>query len=544
MEMHVWTRRVWEMTWRVMLDIRFKSRSNSVSHMGGLGELDEDRQELDELEEQLGESVDDCLELDEPVLGLGESSRETPNPSNDYQTKCHIDIGRSESWRSSGSGDCQVAARGLLAELSSSREFPSIRNGSKATMLARLASSSFRILIRCSSYQFPDFGPMQGARPQLVRTSVRCRGQGPSQFPDFSPMQGARPQLVRTSVRCRGQGPSQFPDFGPMQGTRSQSVSGLRSDVGGKAPVSPDFGPMQGTRSQSVFVLRSDTGGKAPVSLDFGPMQGTRSQSVSGLWSDAGGKAPVSLDLGPMQWARSQSVSGLWSDAGGKAPVSLDLGPMQWARPSTQFQKRSSKRLQCTHHSHLSLAEDGAEVRRGFNGNSQEPPRRTKWKEISGRRAQQRPCFFAGGDNERDKPCGIQWRFKKWNKRWFLYNRGTNWRINKLEIPLFNGNNSNGWVLEAERRFVDYQLSEEEKLEVAVVALKGYASLWYDEEHYRRPIRDWEELKFLIIQRFGSLTFVAESWWSDYHGVRLSEHQWSLREITDLLDDGWENRGE
>ena len=39
--------------------------------MGGLGELDEDRQELDELEEQ----------LDESVLGLSESSRETPNPS-------------------------------------------------------------------------------------------------------------------------------------------------------------------------------------------------------------------------------------------------------------------------------------------------------------------------------------------------------------------------------------------------------------------------------------------------------------------------------
>ena len=53
----------------------------------------------------------------------------------------------------------------------------------------------------------PDFGPMQGTRSQLVRTSVRCRGQGPSQFPDFGPMQGARPQLVRTSVRCSGQGP-------------------------------------------------------------------------------------------------------------------------------------------------------------------------------------------------------------------------------------------------------------------------------------------------------------------------------------------------
>ena len=51
-----------------------KNWSNSASHMGGLGELVDVGQELDDLEEQLGESVEDCL-------GLGESSRETPNPS-------------------------------------------------------------------------------------------------------------------------------------------------------------------------------------------------------------------------------------------------------------------------------------------------------------------------------------------------------------------------------------------------------------------------------------------------------------------------------
>ena len=45
-----------------------KNWSYSASHMGGLGELDEDRQELEELEEQLGESVECCL-------GLGESGR-------------------------------------------------------------------------------------------------------------------------------------------------------------------------------------------------------------------------------------------------------------------------------------------------------------------------------------------------------------------------------------------------------------------------------------------------------------------------------------
>ena len=36
---------------------------DSTSHMGGLSESDEDGHGLDELEEQLGESVEDCLGL-------------------------------------------------------------------------------------------------------------------------------------------------------------------------------------------------------------------------------------------------------------------------------------------------------------------------------------------------------------------------------------------------------------------------------------------------------------------------------------------------
>nr|KAJ0211750.1 hypothetical protein LSAT_V11C400179210 [Lactuca sativa] len=62
-----WTRRVWEMTRRVGLEIWHESRSNSATHMGV----------IDELEEQLGESVEDCLGLGESVLGLGKSGRGT-----------------------------------------------------------------------------------------------------------------------------------------------------------------------------------------------------------------------------------------------------------------------------------------------------------------------------------------------------------------------------------------------------------------------------------------------------------------------------------
>ncbi|KAL7590459.1 hypothetical protein Lser_V15G35870 [Lactuca serriola] len=106
-----------------------------------------------------------------------------------------------------------------------------------------------------------------------------------------------------------------------------------------------------------------------------------------------------------------------------------------------------------------------------------------------------RELFFTFG---KDKGVGQGSRYTMPPPRG--YHRGTNWRIKKLEIPLFYGNSSNGWVLEAERQFVDYQLSEQEKLEVAVAALEGFVARWYDEEHHRRPIRDWEELKSLIIR--------------------------------------------
>ena len=47
--------------------------------MGGLGELYEDGQEIDKLEEQLGDSIDDCCRLGESVLRLDKSGHRTPN---------------------------------------------------------------------------------------------------------------------------------------------------------------------------------------------------------------------------------------------------------------------------------------------------------------------------------------------------------------------------------------------------------------------------------------------------------------------------------
>lgn len=54
---------------------------------------------------------------------------------------------------------------------------------------------------------------------------------------------------------------------------------------------------------------------------------------------------------------------------------------------------------------------------------------------------------------------------------------GLNWRFRKLDMPLFDGVNLDGWILKAERYFNFYRLNEGDKLEATIVALEGDALL-------------------------------------------------------------------
>lgn len=83
-----------------------------------------------------------------------------------------------------------------------------------------------------------------------------------------------------------------------------------------------------------------------------------------------------------------------------------------------------------------------------------------------------------------------------------MVNNGGNWRYRKLDLPVFDGTNPDGWILRAERYFSFYRLNEEEKLEAAVVGFDGDALVWYQWENRRRPIRRWSELRELILQQF------------------------------------------
>lgn len=83
-----------------------------------------------------------------------------------------------------------------------------------------------------------------------------------------------------------------------------------------------------------------------------------------------------------------------------------------------------------------------------------------------------------------------------------LENNEENGKMGRMDLPRFNGEDPDGWLMEAEKHFTLYTLSEEEKKEVAAVFLDGEALLWYQWEHQRSSIKDWQGLKSLLLRKF------------------------------------------
>ncbi|CAO2813620.1 unnamed protein product [Amaranthus hypochondriacus] len=67
---------------------------------------------------------------------------------------------------------------------------------------------------------------------------------------------------------------------------------------------------------------------------------------------------------------------------------------------------------------------------------------------------------------------------------------------------MFNGENPDSWIRKVEKYFSFYQLGEREKLEAAAVSFEGEAEIWFDWEEQNENIRNWQDLKYLILSRF------------------------------------------
>ena len=114
----------------------------------------------------------------------------------------------------------------------------------------------------------------------------------------------------------------------------------------------------------------------------------------------------------------------------------------------------------------------------------------------------------------------------------------SNWKLRKLDLPLFDGTNPDGWILRAERFFHLYRLGEEDQLEAAIVALEGDALLWYQWERWRHAVLSWDALKTLILRRFRSTATgtLHEQWLAHEQIGTVAEYQRRFIELLAPID--------
>lgn len=117
-------------------------------------------------------------------------------------------------------------------------------------------------------------------------------------------------------------------------------------------------------------------------------------------------------------------------------------------------------------------------------------------------------------------------------------NNQNSWRHKKLDMPLFDGTNPDGWILRAERFFDFYGLTEKEKVEATIVALESQTLLWFQWEHRRRPIDNREQAKGLLRRNFlsNSTGSLQEQWLMHRQGGTVSDYCLKFIELLAPLD--------
>lgn len=113
-----------------------------------------------------------------------------------------------------------------------------------------------------------------------------------------------------------------------------------------------------------------------------------------------------------------------------------------------------------------------------------------------------------------------------------------NWRYRKLDMPVFDGSDPDGWIMKIERYFGFYRLSEDEMLEAVVVAMEGDALRWFQWENKRHPIRKWVDLKGFILRQFRPISggSLYEQWLFTVQTLTVQEYRRSFIETAAPLE--------
>ncbi|KAD6454596.1 hypothetical protein E3N88_09302 [Mikania micrantha] len=79
--------------------------------------------------------------------------------------------------------------------------------------------------------------------------------------------------------------------------------------------------------------------------------------------------------------------------------------------------------------------------------------------------------------------------------------------FHKIEFPIFSGGDPRGWILKAEKNFRFYNTLDDEKVDVAVIHLKGDALDFYSWISSEQDVTYWEELVSTIQKHYGPPKF-------------------------------------
>ncbi|KAA0063300.1 Ty3/gypsy retrotransposon protein [Cucumis melo var. makuwa] len=72
-------------------------------------------------------------------------------------------------------------------------------------------------------------------------------------------------------------------------------------------------------------------------------------------------------------------------------------------------------------------------------------------------------------------------------------------------MPIFTGTDPDSWLFRADRYFKIHNLSDSEKLTVAVISFDGPALDWYRSQEEREAFKGWQDLKQKMLVRFRSI---------------------------------------
>ncbi|KAL0560786.1 hypothetical protein IC582_001199 [Cucumis melo] len=75
-------------------------------------------------------------------------------------------------------------------------------------------------------------------------------------------------------------------------------------------------------------------------------------------------------------------------------------------------------------------------------------------------------------------------------------------KFKKVEMPVFDETDPDSWLFRADRYFKIHNLSDSEKLTVAVISFDGPALDWYRSQEEREAFAGWDDLKQKMLVRF------------------------------------------